>query len=72
STQYVDGLAYALSSTSVSTITIEFKDIGGSVVDASTDELMLTGTGSANGVAWECLTDSANPLEDRYKPANCR
>ncbi len=68
STQYVQSLAYGLTSTSVGTVTIAYKAIGGSV--AAGETIVFTGTGSANGVAWEC--QSAGSLADRYKPANCR
>ena len=50
-------------------ILYDFNNFGG--VTGSTNTLVFTATGTANGISWSCKGGSAR-LPDKYKPANCR
>lgn len=68
STNIVQSLAYARTSTTVGTVTVAFKAIGGDTTVGQ--NIVFTGTGSAQGVTWTCKTGST--LAEKYRPANCR
>lgn len=68
STEIVQGLSYTFTDTSEGYIDVSFNDLGG---DADAGELIrFTGTGSGQGVTWDCATGST--LDAKYRPANCR
>ena len=70
STDIIQALAFANPgpSSTVSTITVTFEELGGEANAGET--LIFTGTGDpAVGVTWGCNTGT---LDTKYRPANCR
>jgi type IV pilus assembly protein PilA len=67
--QYINAVTYARTSTTVATFTIAIENLGGAALQG--DTVILTGTGNtATGtVSWRC---NGGTLEAKYLPANCR
>jgi len=66
-TDVVSTMAYSFTSTTVGEIEVEIKAIGGDTVLGQS--FTLTGTGSAQGVNWDCDTVD---IDTKYLPAECR
>ena len=66
-TAKIQSLGYSRTSSTVGAITVTFNELGGSTAGQT---LVFTGTGSANGVSWDCKTGGTLP--GKYRPANCR
>lgn len=62
---YVSAIAYA-NTTSTATITYTIQNL-----DPAAGNLAYVGTGSRDGVQWDCST-AATTIADKYLPANCR
>ena len=65
----VTGIAYSQTSSSVGVIKVSVTN-GINGITSSTDELHLTGTGTAAGVDWAC--NSGTTIVKKFLPANCR
>ena len=63
--QYVSGITYGHTAT---TATITYA-VTGHGPTAATGNVVIVGTGTDNGVSWDCTTST---LPDKYLPANCR
>ena len=63
--QYVSGITYGNTATTA-TITYAVTGLGPT---AATGNVVFVGTGSDNGVSWDCTSST---LPDKYLPANCR
>ena len=66
-TAKIQSLVYSQTNSTVGVITVTFKELGGNPVG---QDLLFTGTGSTNGVSWDCKTGGSLPR--KYRPANCR
>lgn len=66
-TPVVQEMNYSQTSATVGVITIDINAIGGDT--AAGDDFTLTGTGSPQGVSWECAAGSIDP---KYLPSTCR
>lgn len=67
STDIVQLVTVGRTDSDTGTITIDFRDLGGDTTAG--DDIVFTGEGGPNGVAWTCTQGS---LDAKYRPANCR
>lgn len=65
---YLTTIAYARTSATVGTLTYTVTQANLGPSDA-TGTIIATGTGSLNGVDWDC---TGGTFPDKYRPANCR
>ncbi len=65
----VTGIAYSQTSTTIGVIEVSVTN-GINGITSSSDEMHLTGTGSAAGVTWAC--DDGTTIAKKFLPANCR
>ncbi len=72
--KYVNRIDYAFISTSTARVqaTINTTNVGGTTGSAAAYTVQLFGTGTAARVDWDCARGSANSIQDKYLPANCR
>ncbi|MDT8404344.1 pilin [Sulfuriflexus sp.] len=64
---YVAGVAYTQTSTTVGVVQVTLAASGLGTANGTT--FKLTGTGSAQGVSWDC---SKTTTPEKFLPANCR
>lgn len=65
---YVSGIAYEQVSTNVAEVRYTITNLG-----AATGDLAYRGTGSGNGVQWDCkIASTGTSIAAKYLPANCR
>ncbi|MBU3071021.1 pilin [Aestuariicella sp. G3-2] len=64
---YVSQIAYNDQATNVGRITYTIANLS-----PATGNLAFQGTGSANGVQWDCTSTSGTTVLPKYLPANCR
>lgn len=69
STNIIKSMPYTYNSATSAYVEVHFNAIGGST--ASDQFIRYSGTGSSQGVTWTC-SSSANTLQSKYRPANCR
>jgi len=65
----LSAVAYDDATTDQGKVTFTLNDLGGETANKT---ILFQGDGDGAGVKWSCQGGAANPLADKYLPANCR